>query len=238
MSDQTNREKTLDRNFVETIELLNQNKVPYWVCHGSLLGLIRDGQLIPWDHDIDIAIWSGDYDKASLIRLMASKGYQIKDDGGDYDFAAFTKDGGREVDFNYYRTAQDPAMAFSEWFITRSKLFNVLELIAQRKASNGKWSWLIHKLFFLHPIASLLIKIAKKMGIFHSSAGYTTPSKYLRDFELINISGLSIRVPKQHQEVLAFVYGDQWRVVKKDYDWTKESPSTRISRSRFGQSVE
>ena len=37
-------------------DILNSNNIPYWICHGTLLGIIRDSQLIPWDHDIDIFV--------------------------------------------------------------------------------------------------------------------------------------------------------------------------------------
>jgi len=45
----------LDQNFVLAINLLNKHKIKYWLCHGTLLGVIRDNSLIEWDNDIDIA---------------------------------------------------------------------------------------------------------------------------------------------------------------------------------------
>ena len=47
----------LDQNFVLAINLLNKYKIKYWLCHGTLLGIIRDNSLIEWDNDIDIAVW-------------------------------------------------------------------------------------------------------------------------------------------------------------------------------------
>lgn len=35
---------------------LNETKVKYYVDAGTLLGIIRDGELIPWDDDLDFAI--------------------------------------------------------------------------------------------------------------------------------------------------------------------------------------
>ena len=67
----------MDQNFVETIKLLNNNKISYWVCAGTLLGLIRDKQLIPWDHDIDIGIFRKDISKTTLIDLMTNNNYEI-----------------------------------------------------------------------------------------------------------------------------------------------------------------
>ena len=44
----------LDKNFILAIKILNKKKIDYWICHGTLLGLVRDKKLIKWDNDIDI----------------------------------------------------------------------------------------------------------------------------------------------------------------------------------------
>ena len=97
MSDQSGCETSLDPNFIETIELLAKNDIPYWVCHGTLLGLIRDKRLIPWDHDIDIGLWADSISKESAIDLMTGHGYALKSDGEGYDFISFVKDGMKEI---------------------------------------------------------------------------------------------------------------------------------------------
>ena len=39
---------------------LNQTQIKYYVDAGTLLGIIRDGELIPWDDDLDFAVDSSD----------------------------------------------------------------------------------------------------------------------------------------------------------------------------------
>tara|TARA_B100000787_G_scaffold147844_1_gene119017 strand:- start:409 stop:1113 length:705 start_codon:yes stop_codon:yes gene_type:complete len=233
MSDQTNCKAALDPNFIETIELLNKHEIPYWVCHGTLLGLIRDGSLIPWDHDIDIAIWAGDFSKQSLIDLMNDNGYSLKNDGSDYDFVAFVKVGGREIDFNYYRTSDDVNMAYSEWYIPRSRLTSLLSLISNRSEYNGKGRSLVRQLYFLSPVIGYIVRLLKRSGLFYKSAGYTTPTNLLKESTVLELSGINIRVPRHSEAVLEYLYGEDWRVPKQLFDWMKESPSTRISKSRF-----
>ena len=183
MPHQADCKTPLDPNFAETIRLLNAHDVPYWVCHGTLLGLVRDGELIPWDHDIDIAIWAGAFSKESLIDLMTASSYALKSDGADYDFVSFVKPGGREVDFNYYRTSGGAETAYSEWFISRSRVSNFLEILSSKAQYDGRWSWLVRRLRFLSPLASFLVRSLKRRGIFYKSAGYTTPAHMLREFE-------------------------------------------------------
>ena len=64
-----------DPNFKECIEVLNKLKIDYWVCHGTLLGIMRDKSLIPWDNDIDIGSWDLK-DKEKIIRAFVKKGFK------------------------------------------------------------------------------------------------------------------------------------------------------------------
>jgi len=44
-------------------KLLKQNHITYYLDHGTLLGIIRDNALIPWDKDIDFAVLAKDEQK-------------------------------------------------------------------------------------------------------------------------------------------------------------------------------
>jgi len=48
------------RMIFKTLDILEKHNIPYWLDDGTLLGIVRDGDLIPFDHDADIGI-PGEY---------------------------------------------------------------------------------------------------------------------------------------------------------------------------------
>jgi lipopolysaccharide cholinephosphotransferase len=59
---------------IKVVSILDSAGIPYHLEGGTLLGLVRDGQLLSWDDDMDISIPSEYIDKAAwaLTRLMIS----------------------------------------------------------------------------------------------------------------------------------------------------------------------
>ncbi len=59
-------------------ELLTRHSIPYWITHGTLLGSIRHGDIIPWDDDADLMIWQSDLSKVRALRREVGKaGYSL-----------------------------------------------------------------------------------------------------------------------------------------------------------------
>jgi len=49
-------------------DLLEEHKITYWLESGTLLGIIRENRLLPWDNDLDLSIKEEDVDKLLSIR--------------------------------------------------------------------------------------------------------------------------------------------------------------------------
>ena len=63
---------------LNTIDILNEKQYKYWLEAGTLLGILRDGDLIPWDYDADIGIPAESADEIMKLRLEFLPKYLIK----------------------------------------------------------------------------------------------------------------------------------------------------------------
>ncbi len=230
MRDENNRQEKVDQNFELVIKLLNLNKINYWLCHGTLLGIIRDNELIPWDHDIDIAVWHDKSLREKFINLMKDNNFVMKDKYLiEDDLLTFTKSGGREVDINFYEKKfnNENAVAYIKWFIPKNILMKLIDAMSTSKSYSGKCKFLINKLSFLEPVFKKIRIYLIKKNFFHKTIGYTQPLKLLEKFKEIKFKNIDVSVPDLSEEYLEYVYGPHWKQPIKKYNWIKDSPSTK-----------
>jgi phosphorylcholine metabolism protein LicD len=227
---ENNSKAKIDQNFAEVIKLLNSNNIHYWLCHGTLLGVIRDNDLIPWDHDIDIAVWYNKKLKFFFINLMKENNFQLKEKYLiEDDLITFTKSGGREVDINFYekKILNNKQFAYIKWFVPKNLLMKFIEAISMSSTYSGKFKFIINKLSFFESIFEKIKIFLIKKKYFHKSIGYTQPLKLLEKFKKIKFNSVSVSVPYFSEEYLEYVYGPDWKKPIRKYNWIKDSPSTK-----------
>jgi phosphorylcholine metabolism protein LicD len=72
--------ETLNKTLIEISRVLNENSVNDWfICYGTLLGIVRDDSCIDGDDDIDIVIHKRNHDK--LTRILIENGFKIRNIG-------------------------------------------------------------------------------------------------------------------------------------------------------------
>lgn len=53
--------------------------INYWLEGGTLLGIRREGRLLPWDNDLDISMHSQELDKLDvLLKTLKKKGFRVR----------------------------------------------------------------------------------------------------------------------------------------------------------------
>jgi len=96
-------------NVRDMLNTLATHGVRAWVQDGTLLGLVRDGRVIPWDHDTDVGAYHVDWhDKAH--RALLESGWHLKGTLGKPDNGLqhrWTRDGVKTDIFFYYTNPDD-----------------------------------------------------------------------------------------------------------------------------------
>jgi len=226
------REKAL----FKTCKVLDDNSIDYWVCNGTLLGIIRENRILPWDHDIDIAVWYDEVSKNTINELFTAAGFCAEPYFGENDCIDFVIDGIR-VDISFYKI--DNNVASVKWLLPANGIFQKAVFIVSSVFSSNKFPscwiefWPIKKLIrfiialFSYALNGLLPRSSKEMiarvGFnYIGYKGYSYPVTMLKTITY-NFRENVIRVPAMNEEVLKSTYGKDWHIPKKDYIWNEEA---------------
>jgi len=91
-------------NTRDLLNALSSVGVRAWVQDGTLLGLVRDGRVIPWDHDTDTGMFASDWSDVAHEALVAA-GFELRkmlgsrEDGWQH---RWVRDGVKTDIFFYY----------------------------------------------------------------------------------------------------------------------------------------
>ncbi len=74
------KEKKLIELLKQVKEVLDKYHTEFWLECGTLLGAVRIGKFIPWEHDIDLSTWQDRVSESvrmSISRELSSKGFKV-----------------------------------------------------------------------------------------------------------------------------------------------------------------
>jgi hypothetical protein len=74
-------EKVLIQNLIDINTVCKKLNVPCWLQDGTLLGLIRDGKLIPWDNDADMGCHEDNWNN-EVSELLQELGFTVENRKG------------------------------------------------------------------------------------------------------------------------------------------------------------
>lgn len=70
-------------------DLFDENDIDYWLEGGTLLGVVRENRLLPWDNDLDISIKEDQWPK--LEKILKKIKYRVRERRFTTDNAPFKK---------------------------------------------------------------------------------------------------------------------------------------------------
>lgn len=70
------------------VNILEKNNIKYWLCYGTLLGAIRNNDIIPYDYDCDLGCFVEDHHKIlSLNKYIEKDGYKFTMPSDNYGYS-------------------------------------------------------------------------------------------------------------------------------------------------------
>jgi hypothetical protein len=228
------------KSFCDSYELF------FWLNFGALLGMVREGRLLPWNNDVELGCWAHE---TSNEKIKAVTDALI---GAGYtcfyyrSFGALNIKKGDKVDINlnlYWRVGEFAVRPHE----TPSKYQN-------RNILASVFYWLA-VFIFVYPNTFTQVSSRKKFKDFVKvavSRGFSffslkkrkkyfnkllcwseywggefqqtlIPESYFRSFTASSFYGSELNFPAQPEELLTFVYGEDWRIPKDKWSWYDKS---------------
>jgi len=207
-------------------EVLDKHGIKYWLDMGTLLGAVRNGKIIPWDHDIDLGLWDAQISNIHQIhKEFCDKGFAV-------DIVKLRKEKCL-ISFNYYHLADNNAIR--KWLVIKNsggKLLHCLNHVLSIPNYDAVESEATSITKTLARISLILPNILKKQcyRIIRSvepkiGSEYVTvavPSHYFQNLSTSMFYGMEFRVPSPVEKYLEYRYGEDWRIPRKDYIYYEE----------------
>lgn len=204
----------MNNQIIWIANLFNKYNINYWLDSGTLLGIMRDGQIIKGDKDIDIGMWVKDEIKMKkLLSLIVNEGYLVDISSyGNYNFKYkfIPKENNRElfvIDISLFNVYQKYAWCPQ---VLNPRIYYKLSYKLRRFISN---------IYFLYRKNKKVknvtkIQMTQYPNLLKHLETWWIPVNYFK--ETIFLKDLRIFVSKDWENYLEFRYGN-WRIANKDW---------------------
>ena len=222
---------------------LSQAGIQYCAVFGTCLGAVRENRIIPWDDDIDIAVWRSDYKKVIKILNESPEQLFVADMGYKFSriFNRVTSVTGLEkrrayVDLDVIDYAPNSRLRFywdAFWHVGIGRIIKR----RKRSAANSLPASNSHPLLYLLvdilclPLYFLPMKVLCSIAEWLYASNKCSswiklsfdgnrkryPASAFSSFENVPFNEMLIPVPVGYDEYLTMCYGD-WRTPPKSED--------------------
>lgn len=201
-------------------KLFDKNNIEFFPIHGTLLGIVRDGEIIPWDEDIDIGTWHTDYDKILNLRKdFEDLGYELSHKNKychvnitPYEEVHAKKDS-KSVPFHIGIDflAKDKDKVVLLKFFDTNMFDKLLGISEKNKIQN-----------FFRKIYYSLILYMRDHEVY--------PYAWFEKTKTIKAYNLRFNIPVGYKQYLELTYGPTWKTPDKNYSkekWVKNNENLK-----------
>jgi len=214
-----------------------------WLCYGALLGMVREGRLLPWNNDVELACWHSENTRDQFIELvdkLNSKGYRayfyssigavaVHKLGVQINLNCFWKDG--KFAYRPHETAGqakhgDNLMTRTIWWLSILSAAYPSGLRINGNFPESKNDW-VKSIFVsglrLFPSRLRRLVTVNFLGLSNYFGGHSGRTIYPVDLfeslEYTSFYGGRALIPVKKEELLSYLYGAEWRIPKDDWSF-------------------
>lgn len=225
-----------DRNLKLVVEILDALNVKYWVNNGTLLGLVRNGHLLPWDTDVDIGVDASSPFPIEALDALIERGFQVSwsnNPGSGAPALKASRIGGLPVDIAPYYDRQFSGQntLCREWIISdqQSLSHDSLRTQVTKKIASS-----VSRLRRLLVYGRIPTRPTTGLGVFRRkieltfldsislpySVGHYIPTRLIYPLKLVELDGYGLlSFPADSRTYLEHMYGDDWETEKRTGVW-------------------
>jgi len=209
------------------------------VTDGTLLGLIRENRILPWDIDLDLGVYKKDVSVPHLIQIFSAEGFKYLEVLPEMDSLHFRIDN-VQLDINLYveecdktsvKWATNPVGPIDRLLVRSINIiFEDTKRIGVPYIKTSKIVGLFKILLrscgriLSDDFREKLFVYAKRKYLY---IGSQYPSELFK-MKKFNFKGYDLNVPINSGEYLRLTYGDDWKTPNRDYVWETDTHNLTI----------
>lgn len=216
-----------------TVTCKNLDNIKPVVLFGTLLGFIRNGDLIEWNNDIELGIHHENWDENEILRMYSKLrqiGYIVTYYKVNKSISVRTLDKSGEVHINYFKEINKKSFRPLEPCLL--KLTNVLSfllyffslLITADIDKNDK-----HKVKYIFYVINKILhsKFRRALSLMFLKLSLMLTSckgVYQFPFSLVSLRSTKIRdidifIPRNSKKIVESIYGKNWKTPQKNWSF-------------------
>lgn len=217
--------------FKDIQTVFNRYIIPFWLEHGTLLGMVREGKIIDGDDDIDLAATFEP--TIANIKEISSELYALGYDVFVTDVKLSIKKGKEHVSVFLYKDNVIPnhLMRYrisKKNYMAHILLYGFLEGLKTPYKDSLHNPTIKHRLINIskrimsmlpakEQLHDLILAFGKKIDcLFIFDIAF--PREYIYWFHEIDFYGSKTNIPIQSKKYLAWMYGDDWETPNQNYE--------------------
>jgi len=239
-------------SIIDVLNVAKKHGVLCWLNYGALLGMVREGRLLPWNNDAELCCWHESEIRGKLKRTideLQSMGYitcyyapigtiNIKKKGVDINVNCYWEEDGMAVRPHEEPSTlgRGPKAAFYWYWLAMTTAIYIPSVSFNRFRKAGKREFIkiiLVRFFGIFAkktrvkLYSRLMNRSKRSGGKFMKTGIA--SSFFKDFSEIDFYGGKATVPVERTELLAYIYGEGWKIPKEQWSFYAESNKSETS---------